>query len=93
VQKFQISAKPPNGTEDTSEVRDNGQVSLTLDIDTWQTAKKEYTNGTGQYEVTIHCHNCGDDSAFLPIGGLRVTPDTGNDWTFEVSYKYYQKKE
>ncbi len=53
--------------------------------------KDPYYNGTGQYNVTIHCHTCGEDSAFIPLLGLRETQDTGNDWTLEVEYEYYRK--
>jgi MFS family permease len=89
--EFSISVVPPNGTEETSEISTSGQISFTVDIDTWRTMKKEYTNDTGQYEVSINCHNCGDDSAFFPLLGLRTTQDTGNDWQLAVSYEYYRK--
>ncbi len=90
--EFSLSVIPPDGTEQTSDITTIGEISLTIEIDTWKTFKKEYYNGTGQYNVTIYCYDCGDDYARPNFFGLvRSTSDTANDWTLEVTYTYYRK--
>jgi MFS family permease len=91
--EFSLSVMPPNGTEETTPVSSNGAVTLTVEINAWRNAYNEYYNGTGQYDISVNCHNCGDDSAVFGLGIIRTTADNGNAWTLEINYEYYSEPE
>ena len=68
----------------------NKTITASSIEDASQKASKEYTSlaGTGNYTLTVKAGNC-------PGRGLGILPfdrDTGNDWTVEISYKYYTVK-
>jgi MFS family permease len=48
-----------------------------------------YMNGTGTYNVTVECGECGE----LFTTGLIGFTDSGNDWELAVDYEYYFKEE
>ena len=92
--EFSISVSPPNGSEETSGFMSNqdggsGRVEILI---TYEAGNRDpYFNGSGQYNVTIHCGNCGDHVLRRPGIGLFDIADTDNLWTLEISYEYYRK--
>jgi len=93
---FQLLVSPPwdNSSSIESSVSSSGTITTTLSIFNSDVNKYDpFYNGTGEYKVTVHCDNCGDQVLRRPSGGVFTQPDNGNDWDLEISYKYYQKNE
>ena len=96
--EFELSVKPPEGSELTSEPTENprngeGEIVIVVDIEGIFTPEKApFLNGTGQYNVTILCNVCGDQEPTIPdIINLRTETDSRNDWFLEVTYIYYRE--
>ena len=60
----------------------SAQVS-TGPIDNQQNDFEE--NFIGEWMIVVEAGDCGDDYARF---GVRSTPDTGNDWSLEISITY-----
>jgi hypothetical protein len=93
--EFSIIVKPPNGTEVTSQIQTNpqggeGEVVVRINIDIPN--KAPFHNGTGQYNITIQCHDCGDHEPTVPdILNLRSEADNSNNWRLETTYIYLRR--
>ena len=86
--EFQVSIIAPNNEIlAESGVISSGTVSTTAILPDY-TENDFADNYIGSWTIRVTAGNCGDDSAMIPIFGLRTTPDTGNDWTLEYSYIY-----
>ncbi len=88
---FSLRVETPNGSEEREGPESNahgesGEIILTIifgpDVD-------PYLNGTGQYNITVECGDCGD----LFTTGLIGFTDDGNDWDLTIDYNYYMKPE
>jgi dipeptide/tripeptide permease len=84
---FSLEVFPPNATEVTSPTSTTGSVSVTITYDPG--TRDPYFNGTGLYDVTVICGNCGDQEPILNILNLRSQADTGNTWSLRVSVDIY----
>ena len=94
--EFSISVQTPD--EVIKESNQGSAGTVTLQIKTLEghgvPKKDPYYNGTGEYVVTIQCHDCGDHEPTIPDPfNLRTQSDDGNDWVLEVKYQYYAKIE
>ncbi len=88
---FSLRAQAPDGREEREGPEANahgeqGEVVLTMEFDP---DIDPYLNGTGTYNVTIQCGDCGEFFSSGPIGFT----DDGNDWELLVEYEYYYKEE
>ncbi len=43
----------------------------------------------GEWTISIHCGNCGDQVPTINIIGLREVEDTGNDWVLDYYYEFH----
>jgi hypothetical protein len=86
--EFQVSIIAPNDeTLAESSLSSSGSASATATLPDYN--EKDFEdNYLGSWTLLVTAGNCGDDSAFLPILGLRTTADTGNAWTLSYSFKY-----
>jgi len=93
--EFSMIVKPPNGTEVTSQIQPNphggeGEIAVRINLDIPNYAP--FHNGTGQYNITIQCHDCGDHEPTVPdILNLRSEADNSNTWQLETTYVYLRK--
>ena len=91
-----LIVEAPNG-----EVQDIGPVanslgqgmSVNLEFRFDTSDKGEWLVGTGQYNFTVVCGECGDQEPPVNIIGLRTIPDTENTWTLDVDYYHYREIE
>jgi MFS family permease len=91
---FQLIVEPPEDAASIeSAIESGGSVSLVYDpLGGQPTPNRDpYYNGTGEYLVIIRCHDCGDQKPIIEGGGQRNIQDTGNDWTLEVIYTFWNK--
>lgn len=94
--EFQLIVEPPEDAESIeSAIEYGGSVSLVYDPLGGQPApnRDPYYNGTGEYLIIVRCHDCGDQVLRRPSSGYFDIPDTGNDWSLEVTYTYWNKIE
>jgi MFS family permease len=90
--EFKISIINPNGDMvGDSNFETDGSLELNIQLDYEQENFKD--EHVGIWMIVVEAGNCGDDSAFFPILGIRTTPDTGNDVSLEVQYTNYVVKE
>ncbi len=54
---------------------------------------KDWEAGTGTWNITVVCGNCGDHTPMLSIIGFRDRPDNGNDWELAINIMYYEFEE
>jgi dipeptide/tripeptide permease len=89
--EFKIILINPNGdTLGESALSTSGTISLNTPLNhSDENFKEEHT---GTWMIVVEAGTCGDDSAFIPLLGLRVTEDMGNVWSLEYSYTYYLEK-
>ena len=93
--RFILGVDTPEGITlgpDQGENTPGGQGTLSVIVE-YQPYMDPFENGTGSYNVTIRCDNAGDHTPLVNIIGVREEPDDGNDWTLDVSYHYYEKKQ
>ncbi|MEE9151066.1 MAG: MFS transporter [Thermoplasmata archaeon] len=88
---FSLRVETPDGNEyregpESNAHGETGEIILTI---TFDPDIDPYLNGTGQYNITIECGDCGD----LFTTGLIGFTDTGNDWDLLIEYEYYFKEE
>jgi len=88
---FSLRVETPNGSEEREGPESNahgesGEIILTI---TFGPDVDPYLNGTGQYNITVECGDCGD----LFTTGLIGFTDDGNDWDLTIDYNYYMKPE
>jgi MFS family permease len=91
--EFSLEVFSPDGRDFSTSFSSNpqdgtGQVSLSVDFDP---DRDPYINGTGDWTVTVISGTCGDHVLWRPSGGFFDEPDTGNAWSLEVTYRYYEK--
>ena len=94
---FELEVFPPNNTDASGGPTTNpsggqGRISVTISYGA-EGNKDPYFNGTGEYQVTVVCNLCGDQVLWRPSAGLFDQLDTGNAWTLDIEYEYYQKPE
>lgn len=88
---FTLRVEAPDGREEKEGPVSNvhgEQGVITLEIN-FEPDIDPYLNGTGTYNVTIDCGECGDSFTT----GLIGFTDDGNDWELSVEYEYYFKEE
>jgi MFS family permease len=85
---FTLKINSPEGSASDSGQQNDGYASVTIEFDP---QNDPYFNGTGEYQITIQCDNCGDHELWRPSGGVQDQPDNGNDWSLDVKYSYYEK--
>jgi len=93
--EFSLQVESPDGRSSSDGPRTNpqgGEGQLTVKI-SFSPDKDPYLEGTGNYNVTLICGNCGDQHSAGPIGIIPGPEDTGNTWDLTVEYEYYQKEE
>jgi MFS family permease len=93
--EFTLTVESPDGENPDPESGANpqgGQGSLSITI-THDPYIDPFLNGTGFYNITITCDNCGDQVLFRPSAGLQDEADNSNSWELAIEYEYYQKKE
>jgi MFS family permease len=89
--EFQVSIQAPNGDIEASGFSTSGSVSASMEVNFTQSGYTE--NYIGQWVIIVEAGDCGDDSAFIALGGVRTTADDGNDWDLEYSYVYEAPEE
>lgn len=90
--EFTLEVESPNGESDSDGPSFNspgGQGSLSVSF-SFSSDKDPFEDGTGTYNVTIICGDCGDQHG--PFGFI-TQPDNGNNWELLIEYNYYQEKE
>ncbi len=95
--EFSLKVVAPDGKSHTTPVTQNarsenggtGTVELTIEYTPGD--EDPYYNGTGDYEITVICGNCGNQEP--QRFGLLAQNDNGNDWALEVVYNYYKAPE
>ncbi len=91
--EFKVSILTPKGEVlDESEESTSGTVTASARLPDFE-EDDFIENYVGDWIIRVQAGNCGDDSAFVRLGGLRTTPDTGNDWTLDFSFKYMDYEE
>ena len=85
---FSLSVVQPDGLQTDSIQENDGNINLELEF---VPQNDPYNNGTGEYVVTIQCHDCGDHELWRPSTGILEQPDTGNDWALSGNFEYYEK--
>jgi hypothetical protein len=79
---------PTDETIQESDFNISGLITITVNLN-----PDEYLytdNYLGTWRILVEAGNCGDDASRF---GMRTTPDTGNDWTLDISYQYYVKED
>jgi len=92
--EFGLAVAGPNGQSDEASMQSNtggneGRVELSFDV---THEKADDGNGTGDWEYTIKCGDCGNQEPIISFLGLRERSDTGNSWTLKISYEFHQMK-
>ena len=92
---FTITVESPDGTfsDEASGSNAQGQegtieISIVLIGETDPPLKDPYTDGTGNWHVTISV-NAGNQVFWRPSARDQDLPDNGNDFTLDVEYEYY----
>ncbi len=89
--EFSLKIVIPNGTiYEEGPVSNNGGSGKITISPSYVPDKAPYIEGTGVYEVTIKCGECGNQRGPL---GFYEDPDNGNHWELTVDYKFYKEKE
>ena len=88
---FSLRAEIPNGQEYREGPQSNahGETGEIILIIPFEPDKDPYLNGTGQYNITVECGDCGD----LSTTGIIGFTDDGNEWQLLIEYEYYFKEE
>ena len=88
---FGLSASGPNGQNESSPMSANpqggqGEVTLSFKVDM---GESNWTAGDGDWEITIHCGDCGNQQRkYRP--GIIAFVDAGNDWQLSIEYTHYE---
>lgn len=85
---FTVTIIAPNGDERDSDPSNSGSVSTSFQLPDYENDPDFEDTYNGEWTIEILADPCGDDSAFFPLAGRRVTEDTGNDFTLNYSYSY-----
>ena len=88
---FALKVQAPDGTEakggPTANVHgESGEIIVPIEFYPYI---DPYMNGTGTYNVTVECGECGESFTT----GLIGFTDSGNEWELAVEYEYYEKQE
>ncbi|MCK5560737.1 MAG: hypothetical protein KAJ51_09100, partial [Thermoplasmata archaeon] len=86
--EFKVVIIAPNGDEEDSGFSTSGSISASIELN--YTEADFEANYLGEWIIRVEAGNCGDDSAFIALGGVRTTPDNGNDWDLEYSYQFME---
>ncbi len=89
--EFKVSIIAPNGEIVDSDFSFTGTISASFDVN--YTEKEYKDNYLGDWTIRVEAGECGDDSALIPIFGLRTSPDDGNSWSLVYSYTHMVPKE
>ena len=94
---FTISVESPDGTfsDEASGSNAQGQegaieISIVLIGETDPPLKNPYTDGTGNWHVTISV-NAGNQVFWRPSARDQDLPDNGNDFSLDIEYEYYSR--
>jgi POT family proton-dependent oligopeptide transporter len=92
--EFSLWVEAPNGTFKKDGPKSNnpggeGQIVISFPFDP---DEDPFEEGTGGYNITIICGDCGDQQSMGPLGFI-TRSDNGNNWELLIDFKYYQKKE
>lgn len=89
--EFKVAIIAPNGdTLDESSISTSGSVTATAVLPNYEETDDFTIDFLGDWTVRIEAGDCGDDSAFIALGGVRTTADNGNDWDLEYSYQFME---
>lgn len=72
-----------------SPISTSGSVSATATLPDYEETE-DFAVYQGDWIFRIEAGDCGDDTAFIPLGGIRTTPDEGNDWDLEYTYTFME---
>ena len=75
-----------------SEESASGPVTASIKLD-YEKEEDFEEKFLGTWTIRVSAGDCGDDSARVPLLGLRTTTDDGNAWSLEYSYTYLVEKE
>ncbi len=85
--EFRVSIITPN-EETVAESTFSTAQPVSASVSLNYTDENFKDNYLGDWTIRVEAGTCGDDSAFIPILGLRVTEDPGNDWSLDYEYVY-----
>ena len=90
-----LSIASPAG-EARSDKKSASQGSVNVDysypVTEKTAASKTSRAGMGPWTINVEIGICGDQTPFIPDpGGFRTVADTGNAYTLEITYTYYEK--
>ena len=89
--EFKVAIIAPNGDIlDESSMSTSGSVTATAALPNYEETEDFADIYLGEWTIRIEAGDCGDDIAFLPFGGIRTTPDNGNDWDLEYTYQFME---
>ena len=93
--EFTLEIDSPDGGKHgpqsgTNPIGGQGSISITTSYNPYI---DPYLNGTGSYNITITCGNCGDQELWRPSIGLQDQPDNSNSWELLIEHDYYKEKE
>ncbi len=90
--EFQVVIIAPDGeTVAESGFNTAGTATVSAELNHTQDDFQDYS--VGEWSIRVEAGNCGDDSALLPLQGLRTTADNGNGWNLDYSFTYLQEEE
>lgn len=88
--EFMVSIIAPNDeTLAESSFSTSGSVSATASLPNYEETE-DFEDYLGEWTFRVEAGECGDDTAFIALGGIRTTPDDGNDWDLEYSYTFME---
>lgn len=92
--EFSLWVEAPNGTLKKDGPISNNQGAEGRIVISFPFIPDEdpFEEGTGGYNITIICGDCGDQQSMGPLGFI-TRSDNGNNWELLIDFKYYQKKE
>ena len=85
-------ASPAGEAKSDSQSASQGSVSVdyAYPVTEKTAASKTSRAGMGPWAITVEVGNCGDQTPLIP-GPFRTVADTGNAYTLEITYTYYEK--
>ena len=89
-----ISVASPSGeakSDKKSASQGSVNVEYTYPVTEKTAASKTSRAGQGPWTIMVEIGVCGDQTPRFPGGGLRTVADTGNAYTLEITYTYYEK--
>ena len=85
-------ASPAGEAKSQKATTGSAKVDYSFPVTEKSAASKTSRAGMGPWSVNVEIGTCGDNTPLIPDPlGLRTTPDTGNAYTLEITYTYYEK--